>query len=177
MRSRYKILSNDDIYFITSTTIEWIPVFTDEKYFNILLNVIKFHQSNNNLKIYCYLLLDNHFHMITSSKNLSKIISSIKSFAAKEVLKKLKIDNKDWLLNQLSYYKKKYKLKSKYQLWQEGFHPKLIKSEKVLKQKIEYIHYNPVKRGLVNLPEYWRYSSASDYYLEEKGELDIVRII
>ena len=138
MRSRYKIINNESIYFITSTTIEWIPVCTNEKYFNVIINTIKFHQINNDLKIYCYVLLDNHFHLIASCKNLSKTIASIKSYAAKEVIKLLKIDNTEWLLNQLSFFKKKYKLKSKYQLWQEGFHPKLMESEKVLKQKIEY---------------------------------------
>ncbi len=60
---------------------------------------------------------------------------------------------------------------------QEGFHPKLIESENVLKQKVEYIHYNPVKRGLVNKPDYCKYSSASGYYLEERGEIDIVRLV
>ena len=177
MRSRYKIINNESVYFITSTTIEWIPVCTNEKYFDIIINVIKFHQANSDLKIYCYVILDNHFHLIASGNNLSKTIASIKSYSAKEVIIQLKIDKKEWLLNQLSYFKKRYKVKSKYQLWQEGFHPKLIEFDKVLKQKIEYIHNNPVKRGFVNKPEYWRYSSATDYYLEEKGEIEIVRLV
>ncbi len=177
MRSRYKIINDESIYFITSTTIEWIPVFTNEKYFDIIINTIKFHQTNSDLKIYCYVILDNHFHLIISSKNLSKIIASIKSYAAKEVINQLTIDKKEWLLNQLSFFKKRYKVRSKYQLWQEGFYPKLIETDIVLKQKSEYIHNNPVKRGFVNKPEYWRYSSATDYYLEEKGEIDIERLV
>ena len=45
-------------------------------------------------------------------------------------------------------------------------------TEDVLRQKIEYIHYNPVKAGLVDRPEYWRYSSARNY-LGQDGVLDI----
>ena len=104
--------------------------------------------------------VDNHFHLITSGKNLSNIISSIKRHTAKEIIKQLKIDKKEWLLNQLNYYKKKYKKESEYQVWQEGFHPQFISSNEMLNQKITYIHYNPVKRGYVNNPEHWKYSSA-----------------
>ena len=48
-----------------------------------------------------------------------------------------------------------------------GYHPKVIKDYDMLKQKIEYIHYNPVRRNLVIKPEDWNYSSAK-YYI--KGE-------
>ena len=46
---------------------------------------------------------------------------------------------------------------------QEGFHPQAITSEDMLRQKLDSIHYNPVKLGLVERPEYWRYSSAKDF--------------
>ncbi|MCY7362032.1 MAG: hypothetical protein LH629_08215 [Ignavibacteria bacterium] len=47
----------------------------------------------------------------------------------------------------------------------------------MLKQKIEYIHYNPVKKNLVEKPEDWKYSSAIDYYTDKKGMLEINRIV
>ncbi|MGR3319469.1 MAG: hypothetical protein ACUZ8O_13455 [Candidatus Anammoxibacter sp.] len=58
--------------------------------------------------------------------------------------------------------KKKYKSGSRHQFWQEGSHPQLIEDVVVLKQKVEYMHMNPVKRGLVRLPEHWFYSSAAN---------------
>ncbi|MCX7545001.1 hypothetical protein [Marinicella gelatinilytica] len=42
-------------------------------------------------------------------------------------------------------------------------HPQLIETETVLKQKIAYIHQNPVKRGYVDKAEHWSYSSARNY--------------
>ena len=39
-------------------------------------------------------------------------------------------------------------------------------------QKLEYIHYNPVKAGFVNRIDYWKYSSASNY-LGKDGILPI----
>ena len=50
-----------------------------------------------------------------------------------------------------------------YQLWQEGFHPQIIQTEEMLLQKLEYIHNNPVRRGYVDDPAHWRYSSYRNY--------------
>ena len=67
------------------------------------------------------------------------------------------------ILEQLAFYKKAYKGDRAYQFWQEGLHPEWIQNDEMLKQKISYIHENPVKRGYVDLAEHWRYSSARDY--------------
>ncbi len=176
MKSRYRIIDEEQLYFITSTVQKWIPVFTSEKYFEILIDSFKYSQREKNLKIYSYVILDNHFHSILSGNNLRQTISSLKSFTAAKIIDQLKTDDKDWLLNQLQYYKLKHKTKSEYQFWQEGFHPQIIYSEEVFKQKAEYIHYNPVKRGLVTEPEYWRYSSAASYTLGVKGEMEIDKL-
>jgi hypothetical protein len=42
-------------------------------------------------------------------------------------------------------------------------HPQRIYDQEMLKQKLDYIHHNPVRRGYVDFPEQWRYSSARDY--------------
>ena len=62
-----------------------------------------------------------------------------------------------------SLHKQPYKTDQEYQLWQEGSHPKAIVSEAMLRQKLEYIHNNPVRRGYVDDPAHWRYSSYRDY--------------
>ena len=57
---------------------------------------------------------------------------------------------------------------SEYQVWQEGSHPEAIYSDDFARQKIEYIHNNPVKAGLVSKAEDWPYSSARAYLLGEQ---------
>jgi hypothetical protein len=39
----------------------------------------------------------------------------------------------------------------------------MILGEEMMRNKIEYIHQNPVKRGFVDEPWHWRYSSARNY--------------
>ena len=173
MRSSYKIVDNQYPYFITSTIIEWIPIFTNSKYCNILINALRFYQKNKNLKIFSFVIMDNHFHLIAMNENLSRIISDFKKFTAKEILENLKKDNKEWILHQFEFYKKKHKIESNFQVWQEGFHPIQISSQEIFNQKVEYIHHNPVRRGLIENPEDWKYSSAGYYLKNKEGVIDI----
>ncbi len=63
-------------------------------------------------------------------------------------------------MNQLRYYKLKHKKLSEHQVWQEGFHPKKILTDEVYAQKVIYMHLNPVRRGYINDPAHWKYSSV-----------------
>ncbi len=67
------------------------------------------------------------------------------------------------ILEQFAFYKKKHKTDRTYQVWEEGSHPQLIQNDEMLIQKLDYIHQNPVKRGYVDEPVHWRYSSARNY--------------
>jgi hypothetical protein len=69
----------------------------------------------------------------------------------------------------LRLFKAPYKVQSDYQVWEEGSHPQRIEDEAVMRQKLDYLHYNPVKRGYVDLPEHWRWSSARTYLGQPLG--------
>jgi putative transposase len=177
MRTRYKIIDTGKIYFITATTIEWLPVFTRKPYFEVLLDSFNYSRTNKGLKIYAYVIMDNHFHLTCQGDNLGKIIKEIKSHTAREIVKLAEQENKTWLLNQLSFYKLKHKVDSIHQVWQEGNHPKQISSEEMLRQKMDYLHHNPVRAGLADKPEDWPYSSARNWAgLPGTLEIDLLEI-
>jgi putative transposase len=173
MRTRYKIVENDYAYFITSTVVEWIPVFTSDKYYNILINTIKYYQSHKGLEVFAYVILPEHFHMILRCKDLIKTIQLIKMYTAKQIIRELKIDNNFRVLEKLKSYKKDYKNNSNYQVWQEGFHPQVLIDEIVFNQKMDYIHFNPVKRGLVSDISDGKYSSAGFYFNGAESLIEI----
>ena len=79
------------------------------------------------------------------------------------MLELLQKQNITTILDQLAFYKKAHKQETTYQVWQEGIQPKLIQSEQMMRDKISYIHNNPIKRGYVDEAKHWRYSSARDY--------------
>lgn len=78
-------------------------------------------------------------------------------------LKNIIRGNARHILDQLALHKKHYKVDRTYQVWQEGSHPQRIQNLAMMRQKVTYIHNNPVKRGWVDAPEDWRYSSARNY--------------
>jgi hypothetical protein len=86
-----------------------------------------------------------------------------KAHTAKGILNLLQVNNVKTILEQLAFYKKAHKRETTYQLWQEGIQPKLIVNEKMMNERINYIHQNPVKRGYIDDAVSWRYSSARDY--------------
>ncbi|MGW8169716.1 MAG: transposase [Sulfurovaceae bacterium] len=130
---------------------------------NIVLDSLRYLQKEENLKLYAYVILENHIHLIANSNNIAQSIRKFKSFTAKEILKLLQKENATTILDQLAFYKKAHKTTVEYQIWQEGSQPKLIQSDAMMINKINYIHQNPVKRGYVDEAKHWRYSSARDY--------------
>ncbi|MDR9418632.1 REP-associated tyrosine transposase [Gracilimonas sp.] len=174
-RSRYKQHETWYPYSMSSSFVHGLPLFSKPEIASLLIEAIKFHQSKSELKVHAWCVMENHFHMIATHSDFKSCMQSIKSYTAKRTLDFLKSHNNQLYLKQLAFSKKRGKKESAYQVWQEGYHPKQINSGKMLRQKINYVHFNPVKRGYVDKPEDWRYSSARNY-LWQDGILDIERI-
>ena len=162
-RSRYKIYEPTHPHFITCTILHWIPIFTRTQTTEIIYESLKHLQKNDNLKLYAYVILENHLHLIASSDDIAKSMRSFKAHTAREILKHLQENGVKIILEQLAFYKKAHKKTATYQLWQEGIQPKLIVNDKMMIERMNYIHNNPVKRGYIDYAKCWRYSSARDY--------------
>lgn len=162
-RTRYKVYDNAYPHFFTCTIVEWLPVFTRCDSVQILLDSWSFLQREGRLRLFANVVLENHTHFIASSDDLAKEIGDFKSYTARRLIELLESSNAKTILQQLAFRKAKHKRDREYQFWQEGSHPQQISSEEIMRQKIEYIHYNPVKRGYVDEPIHWRYSSARNY--------------
>lgn len=163
MRSRYRINDPDAAHFITATVVQWLPVFTTSACCDILVRSLTYCREHKGLKVYGWVVMDNHFHAVLAGPALAQTIADLKKFTAREVIAQLPQEGRDWLLNQLSYYRAAHKQASTHQVWQEGVHPQAIVSDEMMLQKLEYLQNNPVKRGLVAAPEHWRYSSAHEW--------------
>ena len=65
-RSRYKIYHPKHPHFITCTILHWIPIFTNKDSVQIVIDSLKYLQKEDNLKIYAYVILENHIHFYRS---------------------------------------------------------------------------------------------------------------
>jgi len=172
-RSRYQIHNEQYPYFHTSTVVGWQPVFTRQESVQIVLDSFVWLQQHTDFQLHAYVILENHLHFIATATEHSHRIQQFKSYTARRILDLLQERQATTLLQQFAYYKRKHKVESQYQLWQEGTHPEEMTHQSMLIQRLEYIHQNPVKRGYVDLPEHWRYSSARNY-MGQEGLIPVV---
>ena len=172
-RSRYQIHNEQYPYFHTSTVVGWQPVFTRQESVQIVLDSFIWLQQHTDFQLHAYVILENHLHFIATATEHSHRIQQFKSYTARRILDLLQERQATILLQQFAYYKRKHKVESQYQLWQEGTHPEEMTHQSMLIQRLEYIHQNPVKRGYVDLPEHWRYSSARNY-MGQEGLIPVV---
>jgi REP element-mobilizing transposase RayT len=173
-RSRYHFGENPVPHFLTCTIVGWLPVFTRPETVQIVFDSWKFLQDKQRMTIFGYVILENHLHLIASANDLSKEVGDFKSFTARMIVDYLVEQGARTILNQLTYHKAPHKTDRDFQLWQEGSHPEEIANEDVMRQKLDYVHYNPVKRGYIDDPTHWRYSSAR-VYAGQAGLLPVCR--
>ena len=166
------------MYFLTMTTVGWIDIFTRQNCKDVLVESLRFCQKNKGLRIYSYVIMSNHIHCIVQAEEpflLSDIIRDFKKYSSSQLVKVLSEkteSRKDWIFIVLKYHAQNNINNSKHQLRQQNNHPIELFSPSVIAQKMEYIHNNPVRAGIVNEPNHYIYSSASNYF-QGNGILDV----
>ena len=179
MSTKYKATTTEEAYFITITTVGWVDVFTrlNQKY--VILNALQHCQQNKGLEIYAYCLMSSHLHLFCKATNgfvLSDIIRDFKKFTSKKIIQTIIEEpesRREWMLDYFSNACDHLKREQNFKVWQDGYHAEHIYSNSFIKQKIDYIHNNPVKEKTVSLPEDYYFSSARNYAALD-NELDIV---
>jgi len=169
MSEKYKFFNKEDLYFVTFTVVNWIDVFTRREYRDVLIDSWQYCIREKGLIIHAWCIMTNHVHMIISSngEELSDIMRDMKSYTS-TTIKKLIFENleesrKEWMLQIMRQKGRQNSNNKDFQLWQQHNHPILLDSNYLMEQKLDYIHNNPVKSGVVDEPEHYLYSSARDY--------------
>ena len=181
MSTKYKATTTEEAYFITITTVGWIDVFTRLNQKNILINALQYCQKKKGLEIYSYCIMSSHIHLLckgTEGFILSDIIRDFKKFTSKKIVQTI-IDEpesrREWMLDYFQKACEHLKKDQTYKVWQNGYHAEHIYSNSFIKQKINYIHNNPVKDKIVTLAEDYYFSSARNYAGLE-NDLDVVLV-
>lgn len=177
MSEKYKFHDPEGIYFTTSTVVHWIDLFTRKEFKHIIINSLIYCQEQKGLIVHAWCLMPSHLHMIISTKDkpLSDILRDFKKHTTREIVKELELINesrREWLLRAFKNSGKNLKRIINYKIWQDGNHPVLLDRAELVREKLLYIHNNPVKDEIVDEAKNYWYSSARDYE-NEKGFLNI----
>jgi REP element-mobilizing transposase RayT len=138
--------------------------------------------------LYGYVIMSNHIHMVVQSGNgeLSDLLRDFKKFTSKEILKTIQEEpesRREWMLERFKLATDSHSRNKNYQFWQYGNHPEEIYSNKFMWSKLDYIHLNPVRAGIVEKASHYIYSSASNYVSDtgllkiEKADIPIVDVL
>ncbi len=156
-------------YFMTLTVVEWIDVFTRERYAKIIVDSLKYCIQNKGLNIYAYVVMSNHLHIIANCNDdfqLSEVIRDFKKFSSKQIVASIKNETesrREWMLAIFAKEARAHTKHHSYKVWQDGNFAIELYSEKFTWIKLNYIHKNPVRAGYVRYPQHWKYSSATNY--------------
>jgi len=166
----HQIKNQNGLHYLTLTVVGWVDVFTRREYKNIVLDSLSYCQMEKGLLLHSYVIMSNHLHLIVSTKSekgLSAIIRDFKKYTSKQLIKAIQNNHsesrRDWMLRLFKYYAKFNSNNGEYQFWKQDNHPIELLSSKWIKQKLDYIHLNPVRAGLVVATEEYLYSSAKNY--------------
>lgn len=181
----FSVIPPDTLYFVTITVIDWVDVFTRDEYKRIVISSLDYCRRHKGLVIYAFVLMTNHLHLIVShddgKEGLSKVFRDFKKYTSRAVIAAIK-DNpqesrRQWLLKHFdennikanqdascSVSKSRHPThKKNYHLWQRGYDAYCICNIRHLRQKVDYLHENPVRAGIVAKPWEYLYSSFSNY--------------
>ena len=169
MSTQYRVRDPQGLYFLTWTLTGWIDLFTRPIYKAVVMDSLRYSIENKGLRLHAYVIMSNHMHLIASAEDntsLSDITRDIKKHTSKQFLKALNEgpeSRAEWMI---PIFAQSAELKSGYgshHLWQTGSHAIQLYNPEWIRQKLDYIHDNPVRAGFVR--EAWQYphSSAGDY--------------
>jgi len=111
-RSRYIITEPDKPHFLTCTVVEWLPVFTRPDATQIILDSWQYLRQNDGLRLYGYVILENHLHFIAQAPRLDRCLSRFKSYTARSLLDLLARHRAERLLRRLHFARKHHKGRS-----------------------------------------------------------------
>ena len=187
MSTGYQIEDQTALYYLTLQVVDWIDIFTRPIYRDIIIDSLRFCQQKKGLQIFGYVIMSNHIHLIANSTDghLSETLRDFKKYTAKTIIRAIIEGNesrKDWLLNRFGFNAQQHNLSRSigsrnehYQVWTHENHAVILYSNDFIREKLEYLHNNPVRARIVEKPEDYLYSSARNY-ADSEGLLEVAFI-
>jgi REP element-mobilizing transposase RayT len=159
MPHRFLISVDSQALFITAVTKNRLPVFKTDKMKNLLCRAIDEARASAGFLIFAYVVMIDHMHLVTDRPTTtSNVLRVLKGLTARRVIDYLKEHNYLSSLSKLEHHERERK--HKYSLWQTEKNVFPVFREEVFIQKVNYIHQNPVRAGLVTRAIDYRWSSA-----------------
>ncbi len=166
------------LYFVTSTLVEWLPLFQHDQYASIVLQSLRWHREQGRMLLFAFVVMPTHLHWICKPCDpftINEILQSFAPYTAHEILKMLHTEGRDDWLTVFAAHAEPGK---NHRIWQDT-EAKNVYSLGFLSEKMEYTHNNPANKGwrLVTHRADYRYSSACFYDREQEPIIPVDDLI
>jgi putative transposase len=161
-----RFYGNGDLHFVTFSCYRRLPLLGNARRRDLFLRTLEAIRRHYRFIVIGYVIMPEHVHLLVSEperRNLSVVLKALKQTVARRVLTTLRRSNRS---GQGKLFPNCFVPRS---FWQARFYDFNVWSAKKRVEKLRYMHRNPVARGLVALPENWRWSSFRAYAFAEKG--------
>lgn len=181
MPTGYQIKDQSSAYFLTFQIVFWIDLFTRKKFRDIVVDSMKYCQKEKGLEIFAWVIMSNHIHILarSSTNDLSGTIRDFKKFTSKAIIELItssEESRKNWMLRLFNHASKRQNKSGEFQIWTHSNHAEEAFGNSFIQTKVDYIHNNPVRAGIVRNQEDYIYSSAGNY-VDKEGLLEIIPIV
>ena len=162
------------VHYVTSVTYDRVPIFHNDHACSLFIDALATTRSKEPFKLIGYVIMPDHVHLLANPLclDISLIIGRLKGRAAAAILKWLRAERCEALL---ASFRLPHSLSSgqTHAVWLQDFSAIDIWSRRFIRQKLNYIHNNPVRAGLCDHPGKWRWSSFQAYFPHEPGTVPI----
>ncbi|HAL62553.1 MAG TPA: hypothetical protein DCP08_09135 [Chloroflexi bacterium] len=165
---RGQLTASGGVFFMTTTFVDFKPLLLNDSYYRLIIDSLDFMQRRGDFTLIAYSIMPTHLHLvlqISEEKNISTSCVISKSTPRSfRIRKKLENDGHHRIVESLRLPPGSRQV---FKVWMDRFDDLLITNEETLRTKVEYIHQNPVRAGLVEKDIDWPYSSARNYHLND----------
>jgi len=172
---RYRIYPEAAVYYVTYSVVEWLPVFVTDATLRIVGESLAFCHQQKHLRINAFVFMPTHMHLIAfdaeyNNERLAAALTAFRKFTGRQL--------SDYCTDHLppcfaETLRAKATADRERRFWQPSRHPMAIQTERFWQQKLDYLHDNPCRKGLVRCPQDWRWSSAAWYGSDGKQTADV----
>jgi putative transposase len=169
-------MRDDYAYFVTCVTNHRIQLFAQPQYAEIVIANLDHYRKTKDYLLLGFVLMPDHYHAIIKPNDrysAGEIVRDCNKYIAREIIQLAQTRN-DGMIEGLSRCKVARPTR-RHQVWRESPWTEVIYSEKFFRQKLNYIHLNPVRKQLAENPAEYQLSSFRSLYLGDHRPLEVDR--
>ena len=172
---RYRIRPDAAVYFVTFSIVDWLPVFVSQLACQIITESLNFCHQRKGLRTNAFVIMPTHIHAIVfhveyNPSSLEDALTDFRKFTGRSLCDYCQTHGPRCFPETL---RSMATADRERRFWQPSRHPEAILGETFWRQKVDYLHENPCRKGLVLKADHWRYSSAAYYLSDGRAECDV----